>query len=251
MPSPSQLQQCKIISHRGVHDNHLIAENTMAAFEQAEKAGVWGIELDIRWTRDMEPVVYHDPDLNRLHGVDKNVSAYSLSELKKRFPTIPTLSEVVHRFGGKSHLMIEVKMQPWLDSSKQVPRLYHVLAPLEPSKDYHLITSHPEILAPMGEIPMNARIAIAEHWPALPSKWVRRRPWGGLCAHYLVLGKRIVKAHHQRGQKVGTGYIQSRNNLFRELNRDIDWIFSNAAVRVQRILDETIDRKMACCHTIS
>jgi glycerophosphoryl diester phosphodiesterase len=246
VPSHEQLKQCKIISHRGVHDNHLIAENTIAAFEQAENAGVWGIELDVRWTRDFEPVVFHDPDLKRLYGVDKNISAYSFSGLRKRFPTIPTLSEVVHRFGRKRHLMIDVKMQPWLDSSKQVPRLYRILAPLEPSKDYHLITFHPEILAPMREIPMDARVAIASHWPALPSKWVRRHRWGGLCGHYLMVGKKIVKSHHQHGQKVGTAYIQSRNTLFRELNRGIDWIFSNSALRVQRILDEAIDRKRAC-----
>jgi glycerophosphoryl diester phosphodiesterase len=241
LPSIEQLEKCKIIAHRGIHDNQRVEENTMTAFEHAQKAGVWGIELDIRWTRDLEPVVFHDPDLLRMHGNGRKISTYSLSELKKRYTAIPTLSEVVQQFGGKCHLMIEVKIQPWLDASRQVARLYQILSALEPSKDYHLISFSHNILAPMGEIPMKARIAIAQNWPGPPSRWVKRRQWGGLCGHYFLMRQRLVKAHHQNGQKVGTGYIQSRNCLFREINRGIDWIFSNTADHVQRILDETID----------
>ncbi len=241
LPATERLENCKIISHRGIHDNRSIAENTIPAFERAQKAGVWGIELDIRWTRDMEPVVFHDPDLLRMHGVDRTVSTFSFSELKKQFPTVPALSEVVNGFGKNCHLMIEVKTQPWLDAPKQVQRLYQVLNPLEPTQDYHLITFSPDLFAPMREIPKSARIIITDKWPALPSKWVRQRQWGGLCGHYLFMSKRFIESHHRYGQKVGTGYIQTRNTLYRELNRGIDWIFSNAADRIQRILNETID----------
>ena len=51
VPSRAALQQCKIISHRGENDNREILENTLPAFAAARKAGVWGIECDIRWTR--------------------------------------------------------------------------------------------------------------------------------------------------------------------------------------------------------
>ena len=33
------------------------------------------------------------------------------------------------------------------------------------------------------------------------------------------------------------GFIHSRNALFRELNRGVEWIFSNEAVRMQGIRD--------------
>jgi hypothetical protein len=36
------------------------------------------------------------------------------------------------------------------------------------------------------------------------------------------------------------------NHQIRELNRGIDWIFLNSALRVQHILNEAIDRKRAC-----
>jgi len=239
-PLKKHLQQCKIISHRGQHDNLVTGENTMAAFEQAAAAGVWGIELDLRWTRDLEPVVFHDQDLWRRHGSRKTISAMSFSEIRKQFPAIPALSEVVHCFGGRLHLMVEIKRQPWLNQAKQVRRLQAIMSPLKPSADYHLITCHPEILAPIGHIPLHANVAIAEYCPVLRSRWVRRRSWGGLCSHYLLLPDHMVRSHHRYGQQVGTGYIQSRNCLFREINRGIDWIFSNDAVGMQRMLNDQL-----------
>ncbi len=65
-PGPERLRRCKIVSHRGQHDTPGVRENTLAAFETARACGVWGIELDIRWTRDLVPVVTHDPDLRRV-----------------------------------------------------------------------------------------------------------------------------------------------------------------------------------------
>ncbi|RLA05214.1 MAG: glycerophosphodiester phosphodiesterase, partial [Gammaproteobacteria bacterium] len=49
-PSLRSLQNCKIVSHRGEHDNNSVMENTIAAFDRVVERGVWGIELDVRWT---------------------------------------------------------------------------------------------------------------------------------------------------------------------------------------------------------
>ena len=38
------------------------------------------------------------------------------------------------------------------------------------------------------------------------------------------------------GQKIGVGYPKSKNNLFREINRGVEWIFCNDAVRLSGIL---------------
>jgi glycerophosphoryl diester phosphodiesterase len=237
LPSQHRLRQCKIISHRGDHDNKQVGENTIAAFTRAQNAGIWGLELDVRWTRDLEPVVFHDEDLLRMYAVPENVSTFTLEELKKQYPAIPALSDMVSQFGKKCHLMIEIKKQPWLDRFKQVRRLETILSPMEPLEHYHLITCHPEVLVPFNKIPNGAKVAIAQHLKGHLSKWVKKYRWGGLCGHYLMLDNKAVEAHHRLGQKIGTGFIQSRNGLFRELNRGIDWIFSNDAVRLQQILD--------------
>ena len=43
MPTAERLRQCKIIAHRGDYDNQDVFENTVAAFDRAAAAGVWGL----------------------------------------------------------------------------------------------------------------------------------------------------------------------------------------------------------------
>lgn len=236
VPERRRLKGCKIIAHRGSHDNHLILENTLAAFQRAVDAGVWGIEMDIRWTRDRVPVVFHDPDLNRLYGRRETIAMFTLSELQRQWPAIPSLSEVVSRFGKRIHLMIEVKQQPLPGIRVQEEGLEAVLRPLEPVRDYHLLTLDPKALQPFTRIPPEAQVAVAESWPGSSSRWVLRHGWGGICGHYVLMGATMMRHHHLKHQRVGTGYIASRSCLFRELSRGVDWIFSNHAEMLQTII---------------
>ncbi|MGD9365573.1 MAG: glycerophosphodiester phosphodiesterase family protein [Desulfobacteraceae bacterium] len=237
VPSDEKLRRCKIISHRGEHDNLVIKENTLAAFEHAAEVGVWGIELDVRWTRDLVPVVFHDEDLLRLYRCRLKIKDVSFADLKKHYPDIPALSEVIQRFGKKVHLMIEVKRQRLSDPSKQLTHLNEILSPLEPSLDYHLLTLYPEMLALFQDFPLAALVAIADRWPRRLSRWIRQRRWGGLCGHFLLVHNGLLWIHHQHAQKVGTGFVKSRNCLYREINRGVDWVFSNDAVHLQGLLN--------------
>jgi glycerophosphoryl diester phosphodiesterase len=85
-PPPHLFNTCHIISHRGEHDNHSRFENTLPAFDMAATAGVWGIELDVRWTRDQIPIVFHDPDTRRLYGEYNRIGHMTLDKLKKSSP---------------------------------------------------------------------------------------------------------------------------------------------------------------------
>ena len=46
-PSVQALQQCRLVSHRGEHDNRHVRENTLAAFRAVADAGIWGV----KWAR--------------------------------------------------------------------------------------------------------------------------------------------------------------------------------------------------------
>lgn len=101
------------IAHRGIHDNKTVAENSITAFRQAVDAG-YGIELDVRFTKDHKMVVFHDDDLKRMCGVNKPVLDLTYEELSK-IPflvgdeKIPTLHEVLDLVDGKVPLIIEMK----------------------------------------------------------------------------------------------------------------------------------------------
>ena len=119
-PTLEKLVECKIISHRGQHDNQEIFENTLTAFDHAlETDGIWGIEFDFRWTKDLYPVVSHDPDLMRFYGSNTRISETKLEDLNRICPHIPTLDEVLQRYGGKLHLMVEAKEEFYPQPEKQ------------------------------------------------------------------------------------------------------------------------------------
>jgi glycerophosphoryl diester phosphodiesterase len=64
---------------------------------------------------------------------------------------------------------------------------------------------------------------------------------GGLTGHFLLLTNKLRKRHELAGQCIGTGFISSKNCLFRELNRSVEWIFSNDAVKIQKIRDHYLE----------
>jgi len=99
-------------AHRGLHDATR-AENSMSAFAAAVSAG-YGIELDVRLTRDGEVVVFHDDTLERVAGVCGRVDSYTLAELREMrllgtADTIPTFREVLDLVGGRVPLLVEIK----------------------------------------------------------------------------------------------------------------------------------------------
>lgn len=243
VPSRQRLMKCKIISHRGEHFNTAAKENTLTAFEQAAAAGLWGIELDLQWTRDLVPVVAHDPDLKRVYGHPGVIADLSWKGLRRLAPETPVLNDVVTRFGARLHLMIEIKSNSWPDPARQSLALKEHLGALQPVEDYHLMTLQPSNLARLQGFPSRAKVAIANYRPYRYSRWITEYDWGGLCAHYAMIPHALIRKHHGQKHCIGTGYPASRNCLFREINRDVDWIFSDNAVALQGIIDQVTSRE--------
>jgi glycerophosphoryl diester phosphodiesterase len=235
-PGNDRLKNCKIISHRGEHDNTDIFENTLAAFDRAEENNVWGIECDLRWTQDLQPVIIHDPDLFRVFGLNIKVCEVSLAELKTRCPLVPSLEEVIQKYGQRLHLMLEIKEEVYPDPAQQNQVLTDMFACLKPQKDFHILTLSPQMFQVINFVPRSTFIPIARLNFLRLSRLAGQENYGGLAGHYLLLTKAILKKHHALQQKVGTGYIGSKNCLFRELNRGVEWIFSNNAAQLQNIV---------------
>lgn len=238
-PIPDQLswQNCKIVSHRGEFDNLHIYENTLPAFKNAQKAGVWGIELDIRWTKDLHPIVSHDDNGSRLFKKKIQFSDCSFETLRNQIPDIPSFEEVVKNFGEKLHLMIEIKKESYPDQNRQNEILEKILHPLKPMTDYHFLSLDPKLFNLINFVPKQTFLTVSEVNTKALSNCVQKEGYGGITGHYLLITQKLIQKHKRLGQKVGTGFIASEKNLFREMNRGVEWIFSNRAVKLQKICD--------------
>jgi glycerophosphoryl diester phosphodiesterase len=101
-------------AHRGLHDaDNGVPENSLSAFDHAIMRG-YGIELDVRMTRDGDVIVFHDATLDRMADASGPVIRRSAAELQKirlkgSPETLQTLHDVLLHIRGRVPVLIEVK----------------------------------------------------------------------------------------------------------------------------------------------
>jgi glycerophosphoryl diester phosphodiesterase len=115
------LNVAEIVAHRGASSD--APENTIAAIELAIFQGADIVEIDVRETRDMVPILMHDPTTFRTTNdiLRRRINNMSLEEVKTLdagswFSTefsgeqIPTLEEALMAIQGKIRVFIELKV---------------------------------------------------------------------------------------------------------------------------------------------
>ena len=241
-PDPQLLRECRIIAHRGAPTPPDILENTHAAFEQAlSHPGVKGLEFDVRWTQDLQPVVSHDADLLRLYGDARRIGDFTLAELQYSFPQIPTLASVIERYSPRAHLMVELKEEPYPDFERQNLVFAEHFAGLTPKQDFHILGLTPKFLQEIVTfVERDACLLVAIFNEQELSAVALSGGFAGLGGHYLLVTPELVRQHLAAGQMVGTGYPNSRNCLFREPNRGVKWLFSNNALELAEIWEQAL-----------
>lgn len=235
------LHNTGLVAHRGVITHPYIKENTMQAFDECLKKNIWAIEFDIRWTKDLIPIVHHDPNTIRVWNKPLVIHDTSFDQLRQELPDIPTLQEVVERFGGKLHLMIEVKKLPQFSESEIKTASYNLkqaLESLQPETHYHFMSFQPEELIGSLNLPSKSILSIVRtnikrsieeasylKIKGITGQFALIRPWH----------RKLAKDHQLL---VGVGFINSKNSLFRELQLGADFIYSNHPFLIQDLLNK-------------
>ncbi|MEV6396539.1 glycerophosphodiester phosphodiesterase [Streptomyces sp. NPDC051907] len=94
------------VGHRG--DPYRIRENTLPSIRSAIGLGADAVEIDVRLTRDGEPVLLHDDSLKRLWGHDRPLSGLTLAEVRALSGEgVPTLHEALAA-AGSHRLMLDL-----------------------------------------------------------------------------------------------------------------------------------------------
>lgn len=104
------------LAHRGMYGEQ-IPENSLLAFQNAIDND-YGIELDVKLTKDGVPIVFHDFVTDRMtdeaHFVSSTTYAtLSQLKLKNSDQTIPTLREALELIDGKVPVLVDVKAHIW------------------------------------------------------------------------------------------------------------------------------------------
>lgn len=109
----------KVYAHRGASGTY--PENTLAAFKEAARLPIDGVEFDVHLTKDRKLVVIHDESIDRTSNGTGFVKDMTLDELKQydfgnwfseefKDERIPTLEEVLKVFlKTPLHINIELK----------------------------------------------------------------------------------------------------------------------------------------------
>ena len=108
----------QISAHRGSTLN--APENSISAIRKAISEGADFAEIDIQTTQDDVPVLFHDINLKRINGSDKQIKDMTYDEVSKidngsyfnsefADEKIPTLESVLKEAKGKINLNIELK----------------------------------------------------------------------------------------------------------------------------------------------
>ncbi len=125
-----------VIGHRGTPIHPTYPENTLAAVRTAFRAGVDGVEVDVRATEDGALVLSHDGDLGRVLGTGAGtgpvIARTSLAELRSvDLPGgtgVPTLTEVLDLAAATAaRVVTEVKPETGGPDARRTARLLAAL----------------------------------------------------------------------------------------------------------------------------
>lgn len=106
-----------VLAHRGFTEQGV--ENTLQSLDAAHAAGAEVVEMDVQQTSDGGWVLMHDPDLNRLAGMDTSVARLTTAEATAvtvrddagHSERIPTLEQYLRRADDLGQqLLIEIKV---------------------------------------------------------------------------------------------------------------------------------------------
>ncbi|CAI8857387.1 glycerophosphoryl diester phosphodiesterase [Bacillus sp. IT-79MI2] len=235
-----------IFAHRGVKGTH--PENTMIAFQEAERVGAHGIELDVHLSKDGEIVVIHDETVDRTTSGTGLVSEKTVAELQAldagshknlafNEAKIPTLREVFIWLSTTNlQLNIELKTDvihyPGIEEKVvDLVREYHLSNQIIFSSFNHDSVSLLAEISP--EIP---RAILYDEPLSDPIAEAKKREASGLHPNFQLLTKEFVQTAQQQGYVFRPYTINENKDLQTMIDYGVDVIITDWPIRAFELL---------------
>lgn len=223
-----------LVAHRGASAE--APENTFASFDLALEQGVEHLEMDAHLTRGGVPVIIHDDTADRTTNGHGPVREKTLLELKRldaggwfapRFvgQQIPTLAEVLERYGRRAILHIELKGDD-SEVARQVVRLVKAWGLLERVVFSSFVREH---LAQVRElIPDQPLYYLAQDLAPGEMEEALRLGARAIAAPAAAITPELAEQTRERGLDVGAWGVRSEDDLRRVVEAGcigctVDW----------------------------
>lgn len=220
-----------VFGHRG--SPLYITENTIASFEKALDQKVDGLELDVRCTRDKKVIIFHDKNLKRLAGQNKNVKSLTLHEIKKiklkNGEEIPLLEEVIPLLQQTKVINIEIKSDSLFGGFDTISTVIDFIKNNNLEKKCIVSSFNPLVLLKIKKTSPAVIIGylynknvIFHSWHNL--FWITMVKPDSLHVHYSLLDSWIVKWSRIKGLKINS-YTINNDKVFKKAK--IDGVFTD------------------------
>ncbi len=231
----------QVIAHRGC--SAAAPENTLAAFQLAIELKCHLIELDLQFTRDLEPVVIHDPKVNRTTSGKGTVASLSFGEIRQweagswfdsafERERVPSLSQVLDQVRPSGvDLLIELKESRLL--MRGCRRVVEEILRAEMGSRCILQSFELEAVRRLHDLAPGLRYA-ALYQRATPDYVGEAMSVG---ADYLALSRKlacdfVVQDAHRNGIQVFVWTVDTPAEIRRMIDLGVDGIISNYPERV-------------------
>ncbi len=235
----------KVIAHRGC--SGAAPENTLAAFQLAIERGCDLIELDIQFTRDLQPAVIHDPTLDRTTSGKGRVSQLSFREIRQwaagswfdsafERERVPSLGQVLEQVRPSPvDLLIELKESDLLMQGCR--RVVEEILQAEMGSRCILQSFDLEAVRHLHGLAPGLRYAAL--YKTAPPDYVGGANRAG--AGYLALSRKlasdvVIRDAHRDGIEVFVWTVDAPRQIRRMIDLGVDGIISNHPERVFREL---------------
>ncbi|MDQ7840625.1 MAG: glycerophosphodiester phosphodiesterase family protein [bacterium] len=236
-----------IVAHRGASGE--APENTLAAFRRALEIGVDGVELDVHLTSDGEPVVIHDPMLDRTTDGLGLVRDQTLAAVRRldagrwfgeRFAgeRVPTLAEALDLL-RPVRVIVEVKNGPIYYPGIAARVAAEVRAAGHPSVtassfDHPVLVELKAEATRLGTTLDTAVLYVGR--PVNPVGLARDAGADALHPHWAYLTPELVGAAHAAGLRVETWTVDDPLYLAHVMGMAPDGVMSNHPGRLREFL---------------
>jgi glycerophosphoryl diester phosphodiesterase len=217
------------IGHRGAAGH--APENTLAAVRQGIDLGVDFVEIDVRRTADGVLVALHDATVNRTTNGKGRVDALSLGEVRGldagNGERIPMVEEVLQMAGGRTGLMLELKVAGLAHLTVQAVQKAQVDTPVIYASFLHKELTHVRAVETEAGL-----MVLFDRLPRAPVAYAMQYHPGYVGLRHDRATGRLVDAFHRENVLVWVYTANSLADIRRAISIGVDGVISNFPDRI-------------------